>query len=691
MAAGAGLYDFFGRGGQLQRAHAGYELRPGQIEMARAVAAALAERRHLLVEAGTGTGKTLAYLLPVLESGRRVLISTGTRNLQEQLVAKDAPLLEAALGRASSQRLRVVSVKGRQNYACKQKIRDLESQPTLLNLDELDHYRRIRAWAAESETGDQAELEFLPDNDPLWMTLNARRETCTGQKCPLYSECFLTALHQRAAEADLVVVNHHLFFADLALKQSELPGVLPPYEAVVFDEAHELESVAGQYFGVSLSSHQIEELARDTAATLRRLGHATAELEQRAEALRTAGQALLLKAGAREGRFPFAHRSKFLDENTATYDRFMNALAHLASGLDAIAEKPEEVHNLLRRLNDARRKLAYLLESEEEGIVYWIERRGRGVYLQASPIEVAPLLREMLFTPANAGNNDGNRGGGGTGIDTVILTSATLAVGGSFDYVRERLGLDHAREHLVASPFAYARQTLLYLAAQLPPPTAPGYAAAAVDELATLLESSGGRAFVLCTSYAQMRHFHQAIAAIQAIVPRLAFPLLLQGTAPRHVLLERFRATPQAVLFATSSFWQGVDVQGEQLSCVVIDRLPFASPADPLVAARIAALRQAGRNPFREFQIPAAVLNLKQGFGRLIRSSQDRGVLALLDSRILSQPYGREFLRSLPEYSCTTDIDDVRSFFSGAAPSANSFRAGPGYGDAADPIVETLG
>jgi ATP-dependent DNA helicase DinG len=653
-AASASLHDFFGRGGQLQRVHPGFELRPGQIEMARAVAAALAEHRHLLVEAGTGTGKTLAYLLPVLASGRRVLISTGTRNLQEQLVAKDAPLLEAALGRP----VNVVSVKGRQNYACKQKIRDLEAQPMLLDLDELDRYRRIRTWVGETAAGDQSELDFLPDSDPLWTRLNARRETCTGQKCPLYNECFLTALHQRAAEAELVVVNHHLFFADLALKRSELPGVLPPYEAVVFDEAHELETVAGQYFGVSLSSHQIEELARDTAATLRLLGRTTAELEQRAEAVRTAGQALLLKAGVKEGRVAFTQRREFLDEHAATYDRFMNALAYLGSGLEALEDKPEEIHTLIRRLADARRRLAYLLESEEEGVVYWIERRGRGVYLQAAPIEVASLLRDMLFSQT----------------DTAILTSATLTVNGGFDYVRERLGLEHARELIVASPFDYPRQSLLYLPRHLPPPNAPGFAAAAVEEIAALLEASGGRAFVLCTSYAQMRLFHQQLTG------RLEFPLLVQGSAPRHLLLERFRDTPRAVLFATSSFWQGVDVQGEQLSCVIVDRLPFASPGDPLIAARIAVLRQAGRNAFGEFQIPEAVLALKQGFGRLIRSSRDRGVLALLDARILTQGYGREFLRSLPDYGCTTAIEDVQAFFHATVPPAPAFLAGATFG-----------
>ncbi|MGH9483396.1 MAG: ATP-dependent DNA helicase, partial [Terriglobales bacterium] len=343
------------------------------------------------------TGKTLAYLLPVLLSGRRVLLSTGTRNLQEQLVTKDVPLLAKALGRE----LGVISMKGRQNYACKQKIRDFEAQPALLDLDDLDHYRRIRAWAAETGTGDQSELEFLPEKHPLWDRLNARREACTGSKCPLYEECFLTRLHQRASEAELVVVNHHLFFADLVLKRKDLPGVLPPYEAVVFDEAHELESTAGQYFGVSVSSHQLEDLARDASATLRLLRLGSPELESRIEAARAAAQRLWVKFGAREGRSAFENRSQFLEENTEAYEGCMHALAHLESGLEVLQDKPEEIHNLVRRLAEFRAKLAYLLESEEEGVVYWLERRHRGVYLQASPIEVATLLRDLLFTPTD--------------------------------------------------------------------------------------------------------------------------------------------------------------------------------------------------------------------------------------------------------------------------------------------------
>lgn len=634
------LHEFFGPKGLLRRAEpAAFEFRPGQLEMARAVAGALEQRHHLIAEAGTGTGKTLAYLLPAVLSGRRVLISTGTRNLQEQLVHKDVPLLARALGRE----LRVLALKGRQNYACRHKIRELALQPTLLEADELDLYRRIRDWEAVTEVGDQAELDFLPENHPLWHRLNARREACTGAQCPLFEQCCITRVRQRAAEADLVVVNHHLFFADLPFKRQELAGVLPPYEAVVFDEAHELEDVAGQYFGVGLSSLQCEDLARDAEAVLRDARLNTPELGKRTEGFRLAAQRLFLRLEAREGRVLFDNRREWTEAHPEAYDGFLSALHLLDAGLEAAGagDTPEELRALQRRLAEARQKLEYLLESREPGIVYWLERRGRGVFLQATPIQVASLLRDLLFEIT----------------DTVILTSATLAVGGTFAYVRQRLGLEHARECLVASPFDHHRQALLYIPADLPEPNQEGFVTRAAREVAAILHASRGRAFLLCTSFANMQAFHDQLRG------EIPFPLLLQGTAPRSVLLDRFRATPGAVLIATSSFWQGVDVQGEQLSCVIVDRLPFASPSDPIVQARIRALQEEGRNPFREFQIPEAVLTLKQGFGRLLRAGSDRGVLALLDGRVLSKSYGRLFLDSLPAYERATSIEDVRSFF----------------------------
>ena len=632
--ASASFYDFFGPRGRLAEVYPGYEYRRGQLEMAEAVGAALAERRHLIVEAGTGTGKTLAYLAPILRSGRRVLISTGTRNLQEQLVFKDIPWLERALG----QPLRTVLVKGRGNYACRLKVQELERQPALLELEELGWYGRIRDWMSQSETGDRAELDFLPEPARLWERLNARRETCGGQKCPLYDACFLTTLRQQAAQAELVVVNHHLFFADLTLKQRDLPGVLPPYEAVLFDEAHELEEIAGQYFGMALSNYQIDDFCRDLEQALR----ARDDWRQAAAAaarLRTSSAQWLEALAEKEGRYRFDRRAEFRERHATAIRRGRGALSALDGLLQVGADA--ELRPLALRCAELGQRMELLLEGDDAGMVYWWERRGRGIYLQATPIDVAPYLRESLLAS----------------VDTVILTSATLAVERGFDYIRGRLGFEQARESLVESPFDAARQALLYLPPELPDPRDPDFAAAAAAEIEALLECSRGRAFLLFTSHEQMRRFHQRLA------PRLGFPTLLQGEAPRHLLLERFRQTPEAVLFATSSFWQGVDVQGEQLSCVIIDRLPFASPGDPVVEARIQALTRQGRNAFLEFQVPDAVLALKQGFGRLLRSRRDRGVVALLDNRAQRAGYGRLFLDSLPPYRRTSSLAEVREFF----------------------------
>lgn len=645
----ATLRAFFGRGGALARALGNYEYRSGQWEMAETVERALAERRHLLVEAGTGTGKTLAYLAPVLASGRRVLISTGTKNLQDQLIHKDIPLLARAVGRE----LKAVCLKGRNNYACRAKIADLERQPALLGLADLDRYRHIRAWAEETATGDRAELEDLPEVSPLWERLNARRDACTGSKCRCFDDCFLTAMRQRAMEADLVVANHHLFFADLAIKSRDLPGVLPPYEAVVLDEAHELEDIAGQYFGVGLSNLQLQDLAADGAALAKFIAAGNGEVANTAgqpwlpalqHAAEAGGHLFAALAADGEGRAPLRDRAAFVAAHSAVFERLRGGLAAAEAGMEALRPAPEELEPLLRRVRDTAAKVEYLFTGEAEGVVFWHERRGRGVYLQATPIAVAALLEERLFAAT----------------DTVILTSATLAIEGRFDYVRQRLGVPHGGERVVVSPFDYEQQTLLYLPEDLPDPRTPEFAAAAAEEIAAILQCSQGRAFVLSTSYEQMRELHRRLA------PRLPFATLLQGEAPRHILLERFRQTPGAVLFATSSFWQGVDVQGDQLSCVIVDKLPFAAPNDPVLEARIRAMQAEGRNAFMELQLPQAVLALKQGFGRLIRSRSDRGVLALLDGRVLRQRYGSVFLQSLPPYRRTRQLSEVKAFFAAA-------------------------
>ena len=631
------LRDFFGPEGALARWHPQYEFRSGQLEMAEAVEEAFRARRHLIVEAGTGTGKTLAYLVPVIRGGRRVVISTGTKNLQEQLFFKDIPFLQQHLDAD----IRACYMKGRANFLCRQKLYDLEGQPVLKGLDELDHYARIRAWEKQTETGDRAELTELPDSLPLWSRIDARRETCTGQKCPQFDRCFITLMHRRAAAAEVVIVNHHLFFADLAVRQDDFASILPDYHAVIFDEAHELEEVASQYFGTHVSNYRLEELTRDTENTLRLKAVTDRRLTRLVRQLRKRAEQFFTLFPEAEGRFPFEEREEFLEHHGEPYRALLDALRTLEVALASLQEKTEEIFTLVRRAAELRRELEFLLESSDRSYVFWFERRGRGVFLQATPIDVAQILRDHLFDR----------------YDTIVLTSATLAVANRFDYVKQRLGVRAATEKVLASHFDYNEQALLYVPAQLPDIRTPAFAPAAAEEITALVEASRGRAFVLFTSYSQMQEIFRRVAR------QVGFPLLLQGTAPRTALLERFRRTPHAVLFATASFWQGVDVQGPQLSAVIIDRLPFAVPTDPVVRARIRALQEDGQNAFTDYQIPEAIIALKQGFGRLLRARTDRGILAILDNRIRKKQYGRLFLESLPPYRLSSTLEEVRQFF----------------------------
>ena len=653
------LHQFFGPGGLLSRTHPAYEFRRGQLQMAQAVEQALAERRHLIVEAGTGTGKTLAYLLPVIRAGKRVLVSTGTKNLQEQLFYKDVPFLEQALFPEGERKLRVCYMKGRNNYLCRKKLYDLTGQPVLSGLEEIEQYRAIAEWEKRTETGDRAELAELPESSALWPHLDARSDKCLGQKCSQWERCFITEMHRRALESDIIIVNHHLFFADLAIKQSSEgapdAGILPECAAVIFDEAHELEDVAGSYFGVTVSNWRIEDLARDVESSLQRAKALSASISGALGSLRERSQLFFSLLPGGEGRLLFENRQEFLEENGDEYLGFMQALGRLGAELQRMKEKPEEVFNFIRRVDELRVQLSFVMESSDRNTVFWIERRGgresrgtgapvrssRHVFLQATPIDVAPILRSCLFDK----------------LECAVLTSATLAVGGGFEYIRRRLGLEHARELVLPSHFDYETQAILYVPPDLPDPRTPQFPERAAGRIRQLLEITRGRAFCLFTSYAQMNEVYNRLLG------ELEYPMLLQGNAPKRALLEEFRITPNAVLFGTSSFWQGVDVQGEQLSCVIIDRLPFEVPSDPVVAARVHAIDAEGGNAFYQYQVPAAVITLKQGFGRLIRSLHDRGLLALLDNRILKKAYGRVFVESLPAYRRTTDIEQVERFF----------------------------
>jgi ATP-dependent DNA helicase DinG len=633
------MAEIFGPQGLLQKCMRGaYEHRPSQLEMAQIVDDAFRNHRHAIVEAGTGTGKTLAYLVPALSSGRRVVISTATKSLQEQLFQKDVPFLQKHF----APELKVAVMKGRGNFLCRQKVHLMEGQPLLKGMDELDWFTQIRGWERVTETGDRAELTFLPDSAELWGKLDARRDTCTGQKCPEFSRCFVTWMHQRAREADIIIVNHHLFFADLALKHDDFGSILPEYSAVVFDEAHEIEDVASDYFGRQVSNYRFEELARDADVVLRLSKAPGPGMLRRTQRLREHSRAFFEVFPQREGRFPFTHaeREGFLEQNREHYDELHSSVKRLETEIAALPSKPEELVNIARRGFELRGELKFLFESNEKNYVYWFERRNKGVFLAATPIDVSSILRERLFEK----------------FDTIVLTSATLAVGGRFDFLRQRLGVDHAGERVLPQEFDYQSQAMLYIPRGIPDVRDARFPEHAADEIVRLLELSQGRAFCLFTSYAQMNELHGRVRG------RVVFPLLVQGSAPRSTLLERFRNTPNAVLFATSSFWQGVDVPGAQLSCVIVDRLPFAVPSDPIVAARVNALKEEGRNAFAEYQVPEAVLALKQGFGRLIRAKTDRGVLAVLDNRIQRMQYGKIFLESLPEYRIAQNLEEVARF-----------------------------
>jgi ATP-dependent DNA helicase DinG len=631
------LHQFFAPAGLLSRTHPAYEFRRGQLQMAQSVERAIEERRHLIVEAGTGTGKTLAYLMPVIRSGKRVIISTGTKNLQEQLFHKDIPFLEQALYPEGDRKLSVCYMKGRNNYLCKKKLYDLTGQPVLSGLDEIEQYRAIAAWEETTQSGDRAELATLPEMNALWHKLDARADACLGQKCSSWDKCFITEMRRRAAESDIIIVNHHLFFADLGIKQQAEgapdAGILPDAGIVIFDEAHELEDVAGSYFGISVSAARLEELCRDVEGSLQRSRMYTAQLSGAIKSLRDRSGFFFSLLPEGDGRFAFENRREFLEENGDEFLGLRHSLVRLGAEIENIPSKPEEVFAFARRAQELQAQLGFVMESEDKNTVFWIERRRTGrekmnVSMQATPIDVGPILRECLWSK----------------LETSVLTSATLAVGGSFEYIRGRLGVEHAREEVLPSHFDYQSQALFYVPPDLPDPRTPQFISKAAERIRQLLEITRGRAFVLFTSYAQMRDIYQR-------------------SAPKNALLEEFRLTANCVLFATSSFWQGVDVQGDQLSCVIIDRLPFAVPSDPVVAARVMAIDADGGNAFFQYQVPAAVITLKQGFGRLIRSLHDRGLLVLLDNRILKKQYGRVFVESLPNYRRTTDMQVVEQWF----------------------------
>jgi ATP-dependent DNA helicase DinG len=631
--------QILGPGGNLARVLSGFEDRPEQRRMADAVAAALEDERPLLVEAGTGTGKTLAYLVPAALSGKRVVVSTGTRALQEQLIAQDLPLAEAALGR----KIKAAVLKGVSNYLCRRKASAIELQ---LTLDaELE---AIRDWMLWTETGDRAEMGALGTDSHWWEMVTTSPESRLGPKCPHHEQCFVTRARRAAEKAEIVIVNHHLFFADLALRGTTPGGrVLPDYDAVVFDEAHLLEDVMTEHFGFGVSTVRLALFCKDLTG----VGLQTAAIERTSgsffTAVRGALGALLVdgKVALPDGLFADPDLKGAWFELDGALEGA--EIAAKAAGARAEEEKREEWEALARRAAAVRSALSNLAEPDRESTkraVRWGEARGGGVFLRAAPIDVSDILRERVL-PA---------------VPAAVFTSATLTSARRFTYLRERLGLvpDACDELHLDSPFDYARQAMLYVPRDLPPPGEPDFTAAACARAAELCRLSGGRAFLLFTSHRALR---EAAAILPSLIP---FPILVQGQAPPPVLLERFRTAPGSVLLATGTFWAGVDVPGPALSLVVMDKLPFASPGDPLTAARAEVLEAAGRDPFAELSVPQAALAFRQGFGRLIRRRDDRGIAAVLDGRIVQKRYGHSFLASLPpDLPRTSAIEVLRRWW----------------------------
>jgi ATP-dependent DNA helicase DinG len=649
----------FARGGPLDLAMPDFEPRAGQAAMAAAVSRVFEDGGVLLAEAGTGTGKTLAYLVPAILSRERVLISTGTKNLQEQIYFKDIPALRDALGIPFT----ATYMKGRANYLCVHKLDQLADGvgPAVHDV----FLPIIREWSTRTDTGDRAELQDLPEDLAFWHDVSATADTCLGTECPRYDACFVTRMRQRAAESDVVIVNHHLLCADAAVRQNAFGEVIPAFTRAILDEAHQLEDIATQYFGFNVSTYRLEELARDVERLVATGGiedqGAKDEIAKAVARLRDHAQAFFTELA-------FAHRSNNRPKNeervratAESLGQTYQAAVNLTGALDivestlALLRKPsrddqdgdepsttgEDAATLARRAGQLRDDLRFLLRGSDDAYVYFVEFRGRGTFLRASPIDVSTIIHDLLLDR----------------MQTTVLTSATLTVDGRFDYLRARLGIREADEIQLASEFDFRQQAILYLPPKMPDPRSENFAVAASREVIEILKRTHGRAFVLFTSYAMMRSV-QAMAEMA-----LHYPIFAQGTAPRSQLLNQFRETPHAVLFATSSFWQGVDVVGEALSCVIVDKLPFASPGDPITAARIEQIRARGGDPFGEYQVPLAILALQQGLGRLIRHRRDRGILAVLDPRLRTMGYGRRFIASLPPAPIVHDLASIETFF----------------------------
>lgn len=627
--------------GPLARRIPGFTVRPSQQAMARAVEEALTESGTLVAESGTGTGKTFAYLVPALLSGRKVLISSGTRNLQDQLYRRDLPIVRDALEVPVSAAL----LKGRANYLCLYRLERTAAEERFGARATVVHLRRVQTWAQRTRSGDVAEVSEVPEDSELWPLVTSTADNCLGGDCPRYADCFVNRSRRDAAEADVVVINHHLFFADMSVREEGFAQLLPAADAIIFDEAHQLPDIATNFFGVTLSSHQLRNLCRDTVAEDVRESSGLRELRPAAEAAERAVLDLQLALKHPLPRVPWsevAAASGVADALVVLHERWHD----LAGILNAVAGRGPGLANCARRAAALDERLIEATQTEDLDRVAWVELSERYFTFHLTPLDVAPVFQERLRT---------------LGTKSWVYTSATLAIGDDFSHFLQRLGIEDARTERWSSPFDYERQALLYVPPRLPDPADPAYVARVVDAAVPVLRASGGRAFFLFTSHRALR------AAAELLRGRLPYPLFVQGTMGRVRLIEEFVAAGNGVLLGTGSFWEGVDVRGPELSCVIIDKLPFAAPDDPVLKARGVACAAAGRNPFVEFQLPDAVIALKQGAGRLIRSTEDSGVLMLCDPRLRTRSYGRLFLESLPPMPGTQELADVERFFHNTA------------------------
>ncbi len=627
--------ELLGPDGPFAKEVSGFAPRNSQQDMADAVEDAIANGHNLIAEAGTGTGKTFAYLVPALRSGKRVIVSTGTKTLQDQLFHRDLPRVREVLGA----RLRTSLLKGRANYLCLYRLDQTHKEGRFTTREQASHLHATRAWAQRTSSGDRGEFAEVPEDSPLWPRITSTAENCVGAECPMFADCFVVKARRAAQEADVVVVNHHLLFADLAIKQEGFGEILPGANAFILDEAHQIPELAGQFFSSSVTSRQITELANDALAECGTVSGALASLRESVEAIAPAAK----KARHSLDRLPTKGGFAAIEGDAdvqADLHALNDAMRALTDALEKQSERSRGLASVHERAVNIYQRLQDVTDGDANGAVHWYELSPHGFAFHATPLDLAPPLR-ALREQSNA---------------SWIFTSATLSVAGDFQHFSRQLGLEDPVAMSLASPFDFTRQALAYVPKGLPEPNDPSYTERVVAAARPVLEAARGRTFMLFTS-------HRALRRAAELLVDIPYPLFVQGTAPRHQLLTEFRESGNGVLLGAASFWEGVDVAGEALSCVIIDKLPFAAPDDPVLEARLSALRENGGNPFFDWQIPAAVIALKQGAGRLIRDVADRGVLMLCDPRITSRAYGKLFLKSLPPLPLTRELADVQKFF----------------------------